>query len=128
MALADPLPAGLEALNAELEGVGFTDDPAPETAATRPQPWWWRRWWVHQNLRDQRAEAFATRLPAGSYEFTYLARATTPGDFVVPPPRAEEMYHPEIFGRGASTRVTVTPAPPAPAPASARTPRSGARP
>jgi uncharacterized protein YfaS (alpha-2-macroglobulin family) len=26
---------------------------------------------------------------------------------VVPPPKAEEMYHPETFGRGATDRVIV---------------------
>ncbi|MEO8073634.1 MAG: hypothetical protein ABI686_10355 [Acidobacteriota bacterium] len=26
-------------------------------------------------------------------------QATTPGQFVVPPAKAEEMYHPETFGR-----------------------------
>jgi uncharacterized protein YfaS (alpha-2-macroglobulin family) len=36
-----------------------------------------------------------------------LARATTPGLFVVPPTKAEEMYHPETFGRGAGDKVVV---------------------
>jgi len=36
-----------------------------------------------------------------------VARATTPGSFVVPPPRAEEMYHPETFGRGGTDRLVV---------------------
>ena len=31
----------------------------------------------------------------------------TPGEFVVPPTKAEEMYHPETFGRSASDRVNV---------------------
>ncbi len=33
--------------------------------------------------------------------------ATTPGKFVVPPPKAEEMYHPETFGRGSGDVVIV---------------------
>ena len=44
---------------------------------------------------------------AGVYEFSYVAQATTPGTFVVPPPKAEEMYHPETFGRGKGDRVVV---------------------
>jgi hypothetical protein len=36
-----------------------------------------------------------------------VARATTPGVFVVPPAKAEEMYHPETFGRGKTDRVKV---------------------
>ncbi|MBO0723798.1 MAG: hypothetical protein J2P41_23435, partial [Blastocatellia bacterium] len=37
----------------------------------------------------------------------YVARATTPGVFVAPPSKAEEMYHPETFGRGGTDRVVI---------------------
>jgi uncharacterized protein YfaS (alpha-2-macroglobulin family) len=43
----------------------------------------------------------------GVHTYEYVARATTPGHFVVPPPKAEEMYMPETFGRGGSDRVIV---------------------
>jgi hypothetical protein len=33
--------------------------------------------------------------------------ATTPGKFVAPPAKAEEMYSPEVFGRSASDWVIV---------------------
>jgi uncharacterized protein YfaS (alpha-2-macroglobulin family) len=52
---------------------------------------------------------FATTLTAGTLTYTYTARATAPGTFAVAPAQAEEMYRPEIFGRNASTTVTVTP-------------------
>ena len=58
-------------------------------------------------MRDERVEAFASLLWDGVHEYTYVARATTPGNFVVPPPKAEEMYMPETFGRGGSDRVIV---------------------
>jgi len=72
-------------------------------------PWWWWRmpWYEHQNLRDERVEAFASLLWEGVHEYSYVARATTPGTFVVPPLKAEEMYHPETFGRGGTDRVIV---------------------
>src|SRR6266536_1025110 len=70
--------------------------------------WWWRpEWFEHQNLRDERAEAFTSLLWEGVYKYSYVARATTPGEFIVPPAKAEEMYHPEIFGRGKTDRVRV---------------------
>ena len=69
--------------------------------------WWWGTWYEHEQLRDDRAEAFTTFLPAGTYTYSYVARATTPGTFVVPPTRAEEMYAPETFGRTATDRVIV---------------------
>ncbi|MGB8511156.1 MAG: hypothetical protein WCD76_22490, partial [Pyrinomonadaceae bacterium] len=70
--------------------------------------WYWRgTWYEHQNLRDERAEAFTSLLWEGVHEYSYFARATTPGLFVVPPTKAEEMYAPETFGRGGSDRVRV---------------------
>ena len=71
--------------------------------------WWqWRPvWFDHQNLRDDRAEAFTSLLWEGVYTYSYVARATTPGQFVVPPSKAEEMYHPETFGRSQTDRVWI---------------------
>jgi uncharacterized protein YfaS (alpha-2-macroglobulin family) len=107
VALVDPLPAGFEAVNAELQGARPVP-PGPADARSGDWDWWWRHYWYeHQNLRDQRAEAFTSLLRAGTYTWSYLARATTPGTFVAPPPHAEEMYSPETFGRGASDRVMV---------------------
>lgn len=99
VALVDPLPAGFEPLNPSLKG-----NAPPAQGSTRP--WFWS-WFGHQNLRDERAEAFASIVYAGGYEYSYVARATTPGVFVVPPPKAEEMYFPETFGRGSTTWVEV---------------------
>ena len=96
----DPLPAGLEALNAALA----TTEALPP--AERPGGWS-AAWYEHQNLRDDRVEAFTQLLEAGVHRYDYVARATTPGSFVVPPPKAEEMYMPETFGRGASDRVII---------------------
>ncbi|HET8781097.1 MAG TPA: hypothetical protein VFM63_01675, partial [Pyrinomonadaceae bacterium] len=115
VALVDYLPAGFESLNPEL---AVTEE-IPEDKKQAPVStfignahgfnWWmWRRvWFDHQNLRDERSEAFTTLLWGGVYRYSYVARATTPGNFVVPPAKAEEMYHPETFGRSKSDRVRV---------------------
>ena len=107
VALVDPLPAGFEPMNPALATTG----PIPEDQASRDQPsknhWWWGRWYEHENMRDERVEAFASLLWEGVHEYVYVARATTPGVFVVPPPRAEEMYMPETFGRGAGDKVEI---------------------
>ncbi|MEJ7727985.1 MAG: alpha-2-macroglobulin family protein [Polyangiaceae bacterium] len=102
VALVDPLPAGLEAVDPSL-AVSGSLPPSDQGAASM----WRGTWFQHQNLRDERAEAFTTLLWEGQHIYEYVARATTPGSFVVPPPKAEEMYHPETFGRGASDRVIV---------------------
>ncbi|MES2640113.1 MAG: alpha-2-macroglobulin family protein [Myxococcota bacterium] len=105
VALVDPLPAGLEVLNPDLAVTGaLPQDPSAE----KGRYWWWARtWYEHENLRDERVEAFASLLYDGVHTYTYVARATTPGDFVVPPTKAEEMYSPETFGRGSGDRVIV---------------------
>jgi len=106
VALVDPLPAGLESINPALAVSG--DVPEDPNDSENDFGWWWRRsWYEHQNLRDERAEAFATLLWEGVHNYTYVARATTPGTFVVPPTKAEEMYSPEVFGRSSTDRVVV---------------------
>jgi hypothetical protein len=119
VALVDPLPAGLEPLNPALAVTGAlpgdggsetTPIGAPGLGGPRhPGHWWWwsRPWFDHQNMRDERVEAFSSLLWEGVHTYRYVARATTPGTFVVPPPKAEEMYAPETFGRGATDRVIV---------------------
>jgi uncharacterized protein YfaS (alpha-2-macroglobulin family) len=102
----DPLPAGLEPMNPSLAITGTV--PADPNAQQTQRYWWWSRpWFSHQNLRDDRAEAFGDLVWPGVHEYVYVATATTPGRYVVPPPRIEEMYHPETFGRGASARVVI---------------------
>ena len=107
VALVDPLPAGLEPMNAALAVTGdIPQDPSAQTSGGRF--WWWNRtWYEHQNMRDERVEAFTSLLWAGVHNYTYVTRATTPGRFVVPPTKAEEMYAPETFGRSASDIVVV---------------------
>ncbi|MEQ1702792.1 MAG: hypothetical protein ABMA25_22005, partial [Ilumatobacteraceae bacterium] len=109
VALVDPLPAGLESLNPAL-AITQTVPNNEEGDGVYPADayrWWWGVWYEHEQLRDDRTEAFATVLPAGTYTYSYVARATTPGTFVVPPTRAEEMYAPETFGRTASDLMII---------------------
>jgi len=107
VALVDPMPAGLEALNPAIKGTANVAAKKQASSGARGRWWWWGPWYEHQNLRDERAEAFTSLLWDGVYTYSYVARATTPGRFVVPPPKAEEMYHPETFGRGHTDFVTV---------------------
>jgi hypothetical protein len=106
VALVDPLPAGLEIVNPAL-AVSENIPQDPNDTNYRYGWWWWGTWYEHQNMRDDRAEAFTSLLWDGVYEYTYFARATTPGTFVVPPAKAEEMYSPEVFGRSGSDWVII---------------------
>jgi uncharacterized protein YfaS (alpha-2-macroglobulin family) len=107
VALVDPIPAGLEPLNPALAVTGEIPKD-PKADANKGAGWYWSRtWYEHQNMRDERVEAFASLLWDGVWDYTYVAKATTPGTFVVPPPKAEEMYAPETFGRGAGDRMII---------------------
>jgi alpha-2-macroglobulin len=110
VALVDPLPAGLEALNPTLavtERVVDDGQNVEGRSVESKRVWWWWNWYDFQQFRDDRSETFSQYLPAGVYDYSYVARATTPGAFVVPPARAEEMYAPETFGRTSTDKVIV---------------------
>lgn len=120
VALVDPLPAGLEPLNPALATTGTLPKGEETDVAVMGAPglggpgrhgpswwWWWRPWFEHQNLRDERVEAFSSLVWEGVYSYSYVARATTLGTFVVPPAKAEEMYAPETFGRTGTDRLVV---------------------
>ena len=106
VALVDNLPAGLEIVNPDL-AISQSVPQDPTSPDYRYGWWWWGTWYEHQNMRDDRAEAFTSLLWDGVYEYTYIARATTPGTFIAPPTKAEEMYSPEVFGRSGSDWVIV---------------------
>jgi uncharacterized protein YfaS (alpha-2-macroglobulin family) len=107
VAVDDPLPAGLEALNFRLmtasqslsgaRGYGFR----PSYSQHRYSSAWYTPFY-HQELRDDRVQLFADTVPPGIHTYVYLARATTIGKFVTAPTHVEQMYSPEVFGRTGS--------------------------
>src|SRR5690606_5550042 len=122
--LDDPLPGGLEAVDLSLRTVSpfgsyleqqimepeYESDPVPWEDG-----WYYGAWdaglWSpfdHKELRADRVVCSAAVLWPGTYSATYLARATTPGTFVLPPAHAEEMYNPGVNGRTGGGTFTVT--------------------
>jgi uncharacterized protein YfaS (alpha-2-macroglobulin family) len=121
VAVTDPLPAGLEAVDLSLRTSSTlapfpgaprrtdrNDDAPPEGR------WMYGRWdggwwtpWDHKEIRDDRVHWFARRLWKGTFEISYVARATTAGTFVRPPAYAEEMYNPAVHGRSDGGWFTV---------------------
>jgi uncharacterized protein YfaS (alpha-2-macroglobulin family) len=104
IALVDPLPAGLEAMNTRLAATIDTRPNAPPTGTTGPSSWSWD----FQELRDDEVRWFADQLPKGTYVLSYQARATVDGTFVAPSAHAEAMYDPSVVGRTAAGSFTVT--------------------
>ncbi len=105
----DPLPAGMEAIDQSL-------NTSPQNIAPTTVTWedmyfkgwgWW--WFDHVEMRDERVSFSADYLPAGTYLYSYLARASTPGTFNVIPTTAQEFYFPEVYGRGDGSVFTVNP-------------------
>ncbi|WP_437901450.1 MG2 domain-containing protein [Sorangium sp. So ce124] len=116
----DPLPAGLEAVDARLatsarsldvdaaEAQAEADDADVDQDDERATGRVYDPSRFVREIRDDRVLFFVEHMAAGMYRYRYLARATTLGSFVVPPARAEEMYSPEVFGRTGAVTVQVS--------------------
>ncbi len=107
-----PLPAGLEAVDTSLASTAALPEPAEDESTGEDEasnPWATRFFspFHHVERRDDRVVFFADRLPPGIHVTSFIARATTPGDFVLQPAHAEEMYAPEVFGRSDGGRIVV---------------------
>ncbi len=103
VALADPLPAGFEAVNAKLattQSVGGATPPASSS-------WYGRSLWTHRSLRDDRLWAFADYMSGGTHTLEYLVRATIEGTFTADPAQVEAMYEPDLFGRTTAATIKV---------------------
>lgn len=104
VALADFLPAGLEALNTEL---ATTQTVRQDGASLSPEAAAGLAVLSYSEIRDARVAFYANDLPQGSYEFRYLARATTPGTFLRPAATAEAMYDPDASGASVADYVVI---------------------
>jgi uncharacterized protein YfaS (alpha-2-macroglobulin family) len=96
VAIEDLLPAGLEIENPNLD-------------TTQSLPWLKEKsdWCVRRDIRDDRILLF-TRPFSGTSTFYYLARAVTPGKYLVPPVSAECMYEPEIRSVTSQAEMIIT--------------------
>ncbi len=94
--LIDLLPAGLELENQNLEHAMKLDDLRVDGRTV--SDWGGHTVVRHSEYRDDR---FVAALALSSYNNAhvfYLARAVTPGRYVIPPSLVEDMYRPEIRG------------------------------
>jgi uncharacterized protein YfaS (alpha-2-macroglobulin family) len=96
LAIADPLPAGFEAV-----------DTAFQTASTSFQAQQ-DSWQIgYQQIYRDHVLAYGDRLDAGVYRLHYLVRSVTPGTFDWPGAEVHLQYAPEEFGRCASSTLEV---------------------
>jgi uncharacterized protein YfaS (alpha-2-macroglobulin family) len=112
MVLEDPLPAGMEAVDRSLKTTSVVSQAPTLESQTYRRGWayygwgWW--WFNHSEARDEKVALFADYLPRGTYEYTYLIRASVPGEFLTMPTLAYEMYFPEVWGRSDGGKFTIT--------------------
>jgi hypothetical protein len=99
--VADYLPAGFEIDNPRLVSSGDTGTLAWITDAAEP---------VNSQFRDDRFTAAFDRNKDSSPVFTvaYVVRAVSPGHYVLPQAKVEDMYRPDRFGRTATGTVEIT--------------------
>ncbi|MFC1567625.1 alpha-2-macroglobulin family protein [Pseudomonadota bacterium] len=113
----DPIPGGLEPVNKDLATSSIVDTQKGEFKAAESS-WWYkfsdwsyfgRYFWsfYHKELRHDSARFFADYLPAGNYHVSYTAQAIAEGNFTVMPVTAEEMYDPDVYGKGLPATLKV---------------------
>jgi alpha-2-macroglobulin len=101
--IEDPLPAGVEAIQ-------------DTTAYPMERQNRWRWWWGSQTeYRDNRTVFFQEQFDQGRYEFVYLVKAISSGEFRASPAQITPMYVPDVSASSEPHKVIVT------------TPETGAR-
>lgn len=108
LVLEDYLPAGLEPIDTSLK----TTPPEFQRLLNEQQRTSYQVGrgyspFGHTDIRDNRVALFARFVAKGVYEYTYFARATTPGEFRLPPATAYEQFFPEVWGRSDGGLFTV---------------------
>ena len=113
----DPVPGGLEPVNRDLATGSTVDADATEFQASGGSFWFkysdWSEYGIqlwsfyHRELLHEAARFYADYLPAGNYHLSYGAQAMAEGEFSASPTKAEEMYDPDVYGKGLPTHLTV---------------------
>jgi uncharacterized protein YfaS (alpha-2-macroglobulin family) len=103
LAINDPLPSVLEAINPEYE--------TQNTRGADQLPEGIEAWFCdHRELRADRALFFTNYAPQkGAYQLRYLTRVIAEGDTIAPPARIEAMYQPDKYGLSPAQHLRTLP-------------------
>lgn len=105
----DPLPAGAEGIDPNLT-TNAQIGTRPSINRTNPLRYGWGWWWFSTTeFRDEAVVLYADYLPAGTYEYVYTMRAGVEGTYNVIPPSVQEVYFPDVYGRGEGMSFTINP-------------------
>ncbi|NDJ75176.1 MAG: SH3 domain-containing protein, partial [Chloroflexi bacterium] len=106
--IEDPIPAGADAVNPNLNTTSQVGT-QPNLNRTDPLSRGWGWWWFSNiEMRDEKVVMYATYLPRGTYEFTYVIYPSLAGAYNVIPTTGFEFYFPEVYGRGDGMLFTIT--------------------
>ena len=94
LALEDPLPAGVEAVQ----------DTTAYPLETERRDWWWGS---RVEYRDQRTVFFQEGFEQGRYEYLYFVKVTSAGTFRAAPAQISPMYVPGVFASSEPLTLTV---------------------
>ncbi|HEV7447246.1 MAG TPA: alpha-2-macroglobulin family protein, partial [Steroidobacteraceae bacterium] len=113
----DPVPGGLEPVNRDLATGSTVDADATEFSAAGGSVWFkysdWSEYGIqfwsfyHRELLHEAARFYSDYLPAGHYHLSYGAQAMAEGEFSASPTKAEQMYDPDVYGKGLPAHLTV---------------------
>ena len=95
LALEDPLPAGVEAIQ---------DTIAYPLEREAPDSWWYGS---RVEYRDNRTVFFQETFDRGRYEFAYLVKVIAPGQFRAVPAQISPMYVPDVHASSEPQAFTV---------------------
>jgi uncharacterized protein YfaS (alpha-2-macroglobulin family) len=114
----DPVPGGLEPVNRDLATSSTIDADKGNFTASGGSYWFdfsdWKsfgisRWsFYHQEIRHHAVRYYSDYLESGNYHLSYTAQAVAEGSFAIPPVLAQEMYDPDVFGKGIAEQLSVT--------------------
>lgn len=106
----DPVPGGLEPVNRDLATASNVDADKGEFKHAGGSFWYKHDDWIdyglsrwsfyHKEMRHHAVRFYSEYLSAGNYHLSYTAQAIAPGEFTILPLKAEEMYDPDVFGKG----------------------------
>jgi hypothetical protein len=96
LALEDPLPAGVEAIQ---------DTTAYPLERDTPDSWWYGS---RVEYRDARTVFFQETFERGRYEYSYLVKVIAPGQFRAVPAQVSPMYVPGVHASSEPQAFTIT--------------------
>ena len=117
VAVRDPMPGGLEPINSDLANNGQSlkiadnDHPSADSYYYKKRNWQgfsYSPWgFYHKELGHDAVTFYSDYVAKGEYHLSYLSQAIATGEFLQQVVHAEEMYHPDVYGKGLSSKLII---------------------